>query len=190
MTPTELKPTHFSLFDPAFTANPHPVYRRLRSECPVAREPFSDAAILTRFEDVLHALRHPEIFSSGMEATVLGNERPLIPLQIDPPEQTRYRKILDPRFSRKQVLALEDDVRKLASSLIDEIAERQECEFNRDFAIPFPCTVFLRLMGLPLDHLDRFLQLKDGIIRPPAETPDEATRLRAEALNALEKVAS
>jgi cytochrome P450 len=179
-TSTGSKDNQLNLFDPAFTADPHPAYRRVRSGCPVAREPFTGAAILTRFEDVLYALRHPEIFSSGMEATVLGNERPLIPLQIDPPEQTRYRKILDPRFSRKQVLALEDDVRKLAGSLIDGFAGQRECEFNRDFAIPFPCTVFLRLMGLPLDHLERFLELKDGIIRPSAGNPDEAARVRAE----------
>src|SRR6478672_12742862 len=42
-----------------------------------------------------HVLRHHEIFSSvgGLD---LGNTRPLIPLNVDPPDHSKYRKILDP----------------------------------------------------------------------------------------------
>jgi cytochrome P450 len=168
-----------NLFDAEFVANPQPFYARMRSECPVARSVMG-GFVITRYEDVLYALRHPEVFSSGMDAVALGNVRPLIPLQIDPPQQTKYRKIMDPLFARRRVLALEPDVRKLANDLIDRFADRGECEFDRDFAIPFPCTVFLRLMGLPLEDLEAFLAMKDGIIRPEATDPEEAARMRSE----------
>ena len=39
-------------------------------------------------------------------------------------------------------------------------------DFAEEFSIPFPSQVFLTLLGLPLDELDRFLTMKDGIIRP------------------------
>ena len=47
----------------------------------------------------MEALRHPELFSSDMDAVELGNMRPLIPLQIDPPDHMKFRKILDPLFA-------------------------------------------------------------------------------------------
>jgi cytochrome P450 len=53
---------------------------------------------LTRREDVLAALRNPKVFSS----TILqppSDPLPVIPLAFDPPQHTRYRKILQPYFS-------------------------------------------------------------------------------------------
>src|SRR6202034_1761434 len=44
--------------------------------------------------------------------------------------------------------------------------ERGQLDFAKEFSVPFPSEVFLTLMGLPLDELDTFLTMKDGIIRP------------------------
>ena len=100
----------------------------------------------------------------------LGTERPMIPQQLDPPLQTRYRKLLDPHFSRRKMAALEPDMRRYANELIDRFIDNGACDFDPDFAIPLPCTVFLRLAGLPLEDLDFFLELKNGIIRPHLKT--------------------
>ena len=86
---------------------------------------------LARHEQVEHALRHPEIFSSAMGAVGLGNERPLIPLQIDPPDHKRYRKILDPLFAPRRMNELEDDVAALANQLIDEFVDRGALRVQR-----------------------------------------------------------
>lgn len=170
-----------NLFDPAVSACPQPTYRKMLSGCPVARAAFTGGAVIARYEDVTWALRHPEIFSSAMDLQVaLGTERPMIPQQIDPPDQTRYRKILDPRFSRKRMQELAPAVRADANALIDRFIDAGECEFDRDFAIPLPCNAFLHLMGLPPEDLDTFLRYKDGIIRPQMQTTDmeEAQRIR------------
>ena len=90
----------------------------------------------------------------------------MIPQQIDPPAQTRYRRLLDPLFSRKKMAELVPAIRAHASALIDEFVDKGECEFDSAFAIPLPCTAFLSLFGLPLSELPTFLELKDGIIRP------------------------
>ena len=169
------------LFSPEVAANPQPAYKSARAHCPVARGPLNGGPILLRYDDVLYALRHPEIFSSSFDAVItLGNDRPMIPLQIDPPDQLRYRRLLDPLFSRKRMMELEPEVRRLANELIDDFIEDGECEFDRAFAIPFPCTVFLRLLGLPVEELDLLLELKDGIIRPAARDLEQADRIRVE----------
>ena len=61
---------------------------------------------------------------------------------------------------------LDDEVSRLVNHLIDQFVDRGEVDFAREFSVPFPSQVFLTLLGLPLDQLDRFLAMKDGIIRP------------------------
>ena len=167
-------------FDPA---GPQPMYDLLREHAPVLRTD-QGGTIVARHEDVEFALRNADVFSSDMDAVSIGNVRPLIPLQVNPPEHVKYRRLLDPLFAPKQVALLEADVRKLSNQLIDDFIQTGECEFNSAFAIPLPCTVFLRLLGLPLEDLELFLQLKDNIIRPHGEAAqipeDEFTRIQAE----------
>ena len=84
----DLERREVALFDPGVAACPQPIYRSLVSRCPVARQRGFGTPVISRYEDVMWALRHPEIFSSAMELQVqLGTERPMIPQQIDPPEQ-------------------------------------------------------------------------------------------------------
>jgi len=163
------------LFHPDLARCPQPAYAELRSRCPVGRAQLTASPVVSRFDDVVWALRHPELFSSDMSAQMkLGNERPMIPQQLDPPAQTRYRRLLDPLFSRKRMLELTPAIRKHANDLIDEFAASGECEFDRDFAIPLPCTAFLTLFGLPISDLATFLDMKDGIIRPHKYLPPPA----------------
>lgn len=162
-----------NIIDPEYTAHPQPAYARLLEHHRVAKSIAMHSPILSRYEDVVWALRHPEIFSSEMDMQVLlGTKRPMIPQQIDPPLQTRFRKILDLRFSRPRMQELEPAMRAHAQQLIDGFVERGECEFDSEFAVPLPCRAFLTLMGLPQEELDLFVELKNGIIRPPVPPMD------------------
>jgi len=129
-------------------------------------------------DEILH---RPEVFSSGPEAGYLGSEVALIPLQIDPPEHVRYRRMLDPLFAPKRMNALEHDIAALAVRCMDEFIERGSCDFSDEFSIPYPAGTFLRLLGLPMDGLAEFVQLKEDIIRPAGGDSPEgvATRERA-----------
>lgn len=162
-----------ALFDPEFARCPQPTYAELHARCPVSRAGFTNSPVISRYDDVVWALRQPELFSSAMEMQMaLGTERPMIPQQVDPPAQTRYRKLLDPHFSRKKMEALIPPIRKQANHLIDQFIAAGTCEFDAQFAIPLPCTAFLSLVGLPIEELDFFLEVKDGIIRPNKNNPD------------------
>jgi cytochrome P450 len=124
-------------------------------------------------DDVRHVLSHPEIFSSGIDAVAIGQVRPLIPLQIDPPEHKNYRKLLDPIFAPRQVALLEDQTRELVRGLIKPLVDKRTCNFHAEVAEPLPTTVFLQLLGLPVSRAKEFIELKDGIIRPPVRTRQE-----------------
>ncbi|MGZ4693156.1 MAG: cytochrome P450 [Acidimicrobiales bacterium] len=151
--------------DPEMAANPQPMFKMLREGSPVMAVD-GVGVVLARRAEVDETFRHPETFSSNMSAVDLGNIRPLIPLQIDPPEHKKYRKILDPIFAPRQMALLEEPVSKLVNDLIDGFIARGEVDFAAEFSIPFPSQVFLTLLGLPLDELPTFLAMKDGIIRP------------------------
>jgi cytochrome P450 len=176
------------LFSPEVAADPHPAYTQLRNECPVARGELGEHSVvlLSRYEDVLFALRHPDAFTSAGGNLNLG-EQPLLPLEVDPPQHTAYRRILNPQFVPREINKLEPAVRKLVGELLDAFAAKGECDFHDDFATPLPSGIFLELMGLPMSDLPMFLQWRDNTIRPNVEPGDfdGATRIRDETAHAI-----
>jgi cytochrome P450 len=161
---------------PEYARDPRPFFEFLRTGAPkrdqVEFEGRKPTVVVSRYDDVESTLRNAKLFSSqfGEGMGGLGNDRPLIPLQIDPPGHKKYRVLLDPYLAPRKVARLEEDVTCLVNDLIDSFIDKGSCDFNADFAVPLPCTVFLRLLGLPLEDLDFFLTVKDGIIRGNGET--------------------
>ncbi len=178
---TELDPLTLLFIDPGASDDPAPAYARLRNECPVARTPGlagGTTVWISTYEDSLWALKHPEVFSSAAEAVDIGQSHDLIPLQVDPPLHTKYRRFLAEWFNTRAIAPLEPEVRKLVNDLLDDIVERGSCDFHQEVATPLPSTVFLALMGLPQDDLEDLLRWRDDIIRPAAD-PAEAEAIRA-----------
>ncbi len=154
----------FAAMDPEMAAHPQPMFKMLRDDMPVM--PVDTGVVVSRKVDVDEVLRHPEIFSSNFDAVNLMNVRPLIPLQIDPPEHKKFRKLLDPIFAPREVALLEDSFVVAINELIDRFIDRGEVDFAKEFSTLFPTKVFLGLLGLPVEELPTFLAMKDGIIRP------------------------
>lgn len=118
----------------------------------------------TRRDDVLTALRDPETYSSRTDYDDMISPVPLVPLGFDPPEHTRYRRLLHPYFSPQTLSALLPSLQAQVIDIIDEIATRPDCEVMADLAIPYPSQVFLTLFGLPLEDRERLIAWKDAII--------------------------
>lgn len=150
--------------------SPHEVYRSLQQKCPVARSQFEGLSMvyLSRYEDAAWALRHPEIFSSAGDPVGLA-EQPMIPLQVDPPAHTRYRRLMSRQFSPQEIKRLEPEIRGLVQERITVFADRGHCDFHAEFATPLPTSFFLALMGLPLDDLELFLRWRDETVRPEGD---------------------
>jgi len=159
-----------------FLEYPQPHYARMRAHRPVL---CVEGAVQTTTRSALDtALRNPEVYSSGMEGAPLGTERPLIPLQIDPPEHRKYRKLLDPLFAPKQMALLEPQISAQVNDLIDGFVDRGHCDFTNEFAIPLPSIIFLRLFGLPLSDLPRLLAFNERTQRPEGTTAAEHLEAR------------
>ncbi len=133
-------------------------------------QPSDDMAVVFSRELVDHVLRHHELFSSRVDLG-LGNVRPLIPLNVDPPLHSKYRKLLDPMFAPRRMDEQEADITQRVNALIDTFADRGWCNFTEELAEIFPSSVFLGLMGLPEDELRMFLDLRDGILHPEKHDP-------------------
>ena len=167
---------------------PQGVYQEMHARCPVSRSlgAFGNHGVtVSRYEDVLWALKHPEVFSSH-NLIDLGGEYPLIPLSVDPPDHAKYRRLLDPEFSPKKMAALEPEIRDRVNERIDSFIGRGECDFHEEFASPLPSSFFLALTGLPQSDLENFLQWRDDNIRPGGDTFEEMEEARAAASRAIE----
>jgi cytochrome P450 len=119
---------------------------------------------LTHRDDVLAALRDPELFSSKKAFDVLGSPLPLVPISFDPPDHTRFRKILQPFFSPHTLKEMLPSLQKQAIEIVEQVADRGECEVVADVAIPYPSQVFLTLFGLPLEDRDKLIAWKTAVI--------------------------
>ncbi len=135
---------------------------------------------LTRREDVLAALRNPEVFSSRLALQPPDSPLPVVPLAFDPPEHTRYRKILQPYFSPHALSKSLPVLRRHAADMIGAIASRGQCEVMADLASLYPFQVFLDLYGLPLEDRDRLIAWKDEVIA------DKPVRTEADMVAARE----
>ena len=143
--------------------------------------PLGDLLIVCSRSLVEETLRNAEVFSSA-DLVDQGNDRPLIPLAIDPPDHLRYRRLLDPLFAPRQIDRLEGDITMRVNHFIDRFVERGACNFTAELAELFPSSVFLGMMGLDWEELDTLVALRDGILRPgtPESLPQERTRIQKE----------
>lgn len=152
----------------------HATYRTLHDDAPSLFWTPANGGhwVATRYDEIAEIVRQPENFSVR-EAQIprIPNPPRFIPLSLDPPENTPYRKALTPFFSPKAVAALEPRIRYFARSLIDEVLEKGSCDFVRDIGSRFPVSVFMELMGMPLEKLREFKDIADQYFR--ARTPEE-----------------
>ena len=153
------------LMNPEVARNPQPIYSMLQESSPVFRLDGVGVIVCSR-SGVDEVLSNPDAFSSGVSAHDLKTKRPLIPLQVDPPDHRKYRKILDRLFAPQRMKLLEDSTTQLVNDLLDRFMDDREIDFSKQFSTPFPSQVFLGIFGLPMAELPRFLNMKDGVIRP------------------------
>jgi len=154
----------------------------LREEHPFVRSTFGNGFwVMTGADAIREALQHPETFSSSV-VTVHDPDPPYkwIPEMLDPPEHTAWRQLLAPHFAPRAMEKLEDRVRERCVEVIGTFAQTGHCDFLRDFAWRYPTTIFMELMGLPLDGLEQFLDWEHRILHPSdGDDPDQSTAIEA-----------
>ncbi len=151
-------------------SSPQPAYQRVIEGGGILQP---EEGLAMTFDRALceHVLRNHDVFSSVFDLG-LGNVRPLIPLNVDPPLHSKYRKLLDPLFAPRRMDEQEEDITRRVNGLIEKFVDDGECNYSEDFAELLPSSVFLGLMGLPEGDLRMFLTMRDGILHPEKRDPD------------------
>ena len=138
----------------------------LRREHKVFRSSEGDGYwVLTRHEAIVEALNRPDLFSSCANVPTIPNpDFHWIPVMLDPPQHIKWRQLLLRWFTPKRVELLEEPIRARCVSLIEEFVDSGSCDFYADFAVKYPTSIFLEIIGLPVSELPRFLAWVDQIL--------------------------
>ncbi len=148
---------------------------------------FKGSWVLTEARDLRYVLSNPELFCSKGDAGFMtqGDTLELIPLELDPPRHGKFRQLLNPLITPAIVSNMTHGVTQKAVELIDAVADKGECDFMKDFALPFPVSIFMQLMGLPESETETFLGWVVALVQTGG-TADDNLAMQA----AAEKVAA
>ncbi len=177
---TEIDLDHIDLMDPAVQEDWFAHYRVLREQAPVWRVPATGEYFLSRYEDVIYVLRHPELFphtSTSSEFRLLQTDaanryyeehgwRRKQTLGIDPPVHRDYRVLVDPWFNGAGAEQARPVIERLAASLMDEWIDDGEVEIVSQFAMPLPVMVITTVLGFPLDDIEQLKRWSEAWVLP------------------------
>jgi cytochrome P450 len=113
--------------------------------------------MIQRYDHVLEAMQMPDVFSNDIvNALDPFMAVRFLPNNLNPPEHTRMRKVLNRWFSPAAVRRIEPLVVSRARQLIDDLVPKRECDFVAEFGIRFPTEMFLATIGLPVEDGEMF----------------------------------
>jgi len=179
------------LLGPEAIADPYTYYGRLREEEPLHWNPRYATWVLTRYADVVWALRHPEVFSSEI---FLRDPHPPLPpiletdqalyafntrflshwfLRRDTPDHLRMRRVIHAHFNPKYIAErFRPLVQEVIQALLAEVKARGRMEVLQDFAAPLPVLVIAQWLGLPQQDREFIRQLSRHLLALDQENPD------------------
>lgn len=174
-------PVDIDLVDPdTFVAGqPFEAYARMRDEAPVFWHPQPGAPgdgfwAVTRPDDIRDVSRQPEIFSARERGSLLHTGEQaggdslemmrLLLLNMDPPQHTQLRQLVQRVFTPRKIRALEPHLREFAADIVDRAVAKGEGEFVKDVAAELPLLAICELMGIPAEDRDKIFDLSNRLI--------------------------
>ena len=165
-------------YDHTIQDDPYPTYAWLREHAPLYRNAEHGFFALSRHADVLAALRDETTYSNQMGVSIdpasWGPQAryAMSFLAMDAPEQTRLRALVSRGFTPRRVQQLEEEIRELAGTYLDDLVADGAFDFIDDFAGKFPMDVISELLGVPKADRAELRRLADLLIERPPGTRD------------------
>ncbi|NMI00841.1 cytochrome P450 [Pseudonocardia acidicola] len=168
------------MVDPQVLAEPFPYYDTLRTQGKLVN---SGIALASAHHDVTTAVLRSQDFGVGMRMPenlpgviglalkaggrwTLGPVQPPSMLAVDPPDHTRYRKLVTRAFSARAVAALRSRTEEIAAELLDAMVARarigNRADLIEDYASLLPATVIAEMLGAPVEMSRQFLEWGAG----------------------------
>jgi cytochrome P450 len=145
---------------------PHDPFRKDRIEKGIHHADLDGDSIplILRYRDLRTAARDTKTFSSDTPCRVpIPAEEDVrsvrqLPLEVDPPEHTEYRKIVEPFFKRASQPDYIAEIEGLVSALLDQLIEKESAEVVNEFALPLQSRGLAVLMKMPPKEAERWIE--------------------------------
>jgi cytochrome P450 len=184
----------FDHHDPRFVEDPESVFGPLREQHPLVHSDlYGGFWVLTRYDDVTAAALDHESFTSAVVGTTVippsqPRTVPLLPIELDPPEHTRYRLLVNALFAKPRIEALRPELEALATRLLEPIARNGGGDVMAEFAHPMSLGSLARFMNLPEADEERWFDWVERMFSNALLDRDdqrEAVRAAEEYIDAL-----
>jgi cholest-4-en-3-one 26-monooxygenase len=157
---------------------PHEWFTYLRANAPVYHHPEPDGPgfwVISKYDDVVTLNRDWETNSSDQDrGGVVGLENlpgadefaqgGKLMLTMDPPDHTRYRKLVNKGFTPRMIGALEPHIRELAAGIVDNAVANGTCDFVTEIAAELPLEAIAELIGVPLEDRHKIFDWSNRMI--------------------------
>jgi cholest-4-en-3-one 26-monooxygenase len=173
---------HVDLIDPStFDAGvPLEFFEQVRQDAPVYWQDQPEGYgggfwVVTKYADVQEVSRTPEVFSSHERGALLSTGTTqdedealaatrMLMLNMDPPEHSQYRNIVQRAFTPRTIRNLEPRLVEFAHQIIDRALEKGEGDFVKDVAAELPLLAICELVGVPAEDRDKMFDLSNRLI--------------------------
>ena len=164
--------TSYDPWAPDVLEDPYPFFAALRKKSPVHHVEDHDIWVVSRYDDLVKAVRTTSVFSSNQ-----GNsyERRPVPMLVglDPPQHTRVRRLVARHWTPRAIALLAPRVERLVTEILDAALAKTDCDFLVDVCEPLPVTLIAEIMGIPTEDWPAFRRWSDATVAQMAGPPTD-----------------
>ncbi len=185
------------LFDTATLKCPYHYDKTLREEAPVYRDPDSGVYVVSSYALVREAHKNDAVFSNEF-TLALGSAQELEDdvraamkktydlgkgtlLTVDDPDHKMYRDTVRDFFLKENIERYRPWVSDLAAKMVADLPFGQSFDFIETFSRPYPLSVIMHVLGIPLDMIDQAFKWTVANVTVLSQVSDKATLLQAHA---------
>lgn len=176
MTVTAETGVYYDPYDVNITADPYPIFARLRDEAPLYYNERYNFWAISRHSDVEAALSDWETFSNSRSdiLELIQSKFPMPPgvmMFEDPPKHTMLRGVMSRVFTPRRMAAIEDQIRSYCIRCLDPLVGSDGFDIIAELASMMPMRVIGMLLGIPEDEQIGVRDANDANLRTKAGTP-------------------
>ena len=162
---------------PDYFNSPYSAYKYMHESSPVFWSKKVNAWIVAPFLEVEEGLHGDQLIAKGRIAAAASHfspeEREKYPVSQwtlnrymnfqDPPDHTRFRRLISKSFTPRSINALEPKIEVIVSKLLDQVAKKDSFNLVDDFSYQLPSLVICELLGMPIEKQEDLKRWADGL---------------------------
>lgn len=138
--------------------------RWLRANAPVYWSERTGCWVVTKFDDVVHVSKNPDLFCSGQGVLPGRMDAKIGMIDEDEPRHGEMRGLINRGFTPRMVRLWEQVFQRITDEALDRIAWKGECDFVEDIAVPLPLILIAEMIGIRKEDRERFHRWSDAMI--------------------------